>query len=66
MKKEAKENFSAMSLEQLTSRVAEERTRLAKLQFAHAVTPLENTNQIDSARRDVARLLTAITQKQNA
>ena len=61
-----KEDLTAMSLEQLQSRVAEERQRLAKLQFAHAVTPLENANQIRSAKHDVARLLTAITQKQNA
>lgn len=61
-----KEDFSKLSLEELQSRVSQERERLAKLQFAHAVTPLENPNQVRNAKRDIARMLTAITQKQNA
>jgi large subunit ribosomal protein L29 len=59
-----KEDITALSLEQLQARVTEEQSRLAKLNFAHAVTPLENPNQLRNARKDVARLLTAITQKQ--
>ncbi len=59
-----KEDFSKLSLEQLQARVKEERERLAKLQFAHAVTPLENPNQMNNTKRDIARMLTAITNKQ--
>jgi large subunit ribosomal protein L29 len=61
-----KENLSKMSLQELQDRVTQERERLAKLQFAHAVTPLENPNQLGNARREIARALTAITQKQAA
>jgi large subunit ribosomal protein L29 len=61
-----KEDFTKMSVVELNNRVAQERERLGKLQFSHAVTPLENPNQLSAAKRDIARMLTAITQKQNA
>jgi large subunit ribosomal protein L29 len=61
-----KEDISKLSLQELQSRVAQEQARLAKLQFSHAVTPLENPNQLRNAKRDIARILTAITQKQSA
>lgn len=61
-----KEDFSTLSLAELQTRVSQERERVAKLQFAHAVTPLENPNVLRNAKRDIARMLTAITQKQNA
>jgi large subunit ribosomal protein L29 len=61
-----KEKLSNLSLQDLQTRVAQERERLAKLQFSHAVTPLENPNQLGNAKREIARMLTAITQKQAA
>ena len=57
------ENFSNLSLEELQSRVAEEKARLNKLSFSHAVTRLENPNQLRVARKNIARMLTHITQK---
>jgi len=61
-----KEDFSNLPLTDLQTRVAQEQERLAKMKFSHAVTPLENPNQLRYARRDIARMLTAITQKQSA
>ena len=58
-----KEDISNLSLEELQSRVAEEQARLNKLKFSHAVTRLENPNQLRMARKSIARLLTNITQK---
>jgi large subunit ribosomal protein L29 len=61
-----KEDFSNLSIAELQTRVASERERLAKLQFSHAVTPLENPNHLREAKRGIARILTVITQKQSA
>jgi len=61
-----KETFSQLSLEDLQTKVGEERTRLQKLRFGHAVTPLENPNVIRATRKVIARMMTAITQKQKA
>ena len=58
-----KEDFSNLNLEELQSRVTEERARLNKLTFSHAVTRLENPNQLRIARKNIARMLTVITQK---
>ncbi len=52
-----------MSVEDLKARIQEDELRLKKLEFAHAITPLENPMSIRSLRKDVARLKTALTQK---
>ncbi len=48
----------------LKARIQEDELRLKKLEFAHAISPLENPMSIRSLRQDVARLKTALTQKQ--
>lgn len=58
-----KENFASLTLEQLNTQLAEEVTRLQKIKFAHALTPLTNPTRIRQARRQVARLKTLITAK---
>jgi large subunit ribosomal protein L29 len=47
----------------LKARIQEDELRLKKLEFAHAISPLENPMSIRSLRQDVARLKTALTQK---
>lgn len=47
----------------LKSRIQEDELRLKKLEFAHAISPLENPQSIRSLRRDVARLKTALKNK---
>lgn len=54
-----------LSLEDLQDKLAEFQKQLSDLKMNHAVSPLENPLQIKTARRTVARLLTAITAKQN-
>lgn len=44
----------------LNARIQEDELRLKKLEFAHAISPLENPQSIKSLRRDVARLKTAL------
>jgi large subunit ribosomal protein L29 len=50
----------------LRSRIQEDELRLKKLEFAHAISPLENPMSIRSLRKDLARLKTALQQKTEA
>ena len=44
----------------LKARISEDKLRLKKLEFAHAISPLENPLGIRGLRRDIARLQTAL------
>jgi large subunit ribosomal protein L29 len=44
----------------LQARINEDELRLKKLQFAHAISPLENPMSIRSLRKDIARLKTEL------
>ena len=54
-----------LSLEDLKDKLQEQQKQLKDLKMNHAVSPLENPVQIKAVRRTVARLLTAITSKEN-
>jgi len=47
-----------MSRTDLKARIQEEEMRLKKLEFAHAITPLENPMSIRALRKNLARLKT--------
>lgn len=53
-----------MNAPDLQARIQEDELRLKKLSFAHAVSPLENPMTIRGVRRDLARLKTALNNKQ--
>lgn len=55
-----------MSGEDLKARIQEDELRLKKLEFAHAISPLENPMSIRDLRRDVARLKTELKNKELA
>ena len=48
----------------LKARIQEDEQRLKKLEFAHAISPLENPMSIRALRKDIARLKTALAQKE--
>ena len=52
-----------MSEVDLKSRIQEDEQRLKKLEFAHAISPLENPMSIRGLRKDVARLKTELRKK---
>jgi large subunit ribosomal protein L29 len=52
-----------MSESDLKARIQEDELRLKKLEFAHAISPLENPMSIRSLRKDVARLKTELKKK---
>jgi len=54
-----------MNENDLKARLLEEdKQRLKKLEFAHAISPLENPMTIRGLRRDIARLKTELKSKQ--
>jgi len=55
-----------LSESDLKARIQEDELRLKKLEFAHAISPLENPMSIRSLRKDLARLKTELKQKQQA
>jgi large subunit ribosomal protein L29 len=52
-----------MNESDLKARIQEDELRLKKLEFAHAISPLENPMSIRSLRKDVARLKTELKKK---
>ena len=53
-----------LDVEELKRRVAQTRRELFNLRFQHATGQLENTGQLKEVRRNIARLLTVLNQKQ--
>ena len=49
-----------MSESDLRSRIQEDELRLKKLEFAHAISPLENPMSVRALRKDIARLKTEL------
>ncbi len=52
--------LKAMNESDLKSRIQEDSLRLKKLEFAHAISPLENPMSIRGLRKDIARLKTEL------
>lgn len=59
-----KKSIQGLSVEDLSARIKEDELRLKKLEFAHALSPLENPMSIRNLRREVARLKTELKKKQ--
>ena len=52
-----------MSIQDLQERIESEKAKLATLKVQHAVSPIENPSIIKKSRRDIARMLTILGQK---
>lgn len=50
----------------LKARIGEDELRLKKLEFAHAISPLENPMSIRSLRKELARLKTELRKRELA
>jgi len=57
-------SIHGMNESDLKARLEEDKQRLKKLEFAHAISPLENPMTIRGLRRDIARVQTEIKLKQ--
>ena len=58
--------FVSMNKDQLTAKVAELKKELFNLRFQLATGQLQNTMQITAVKRDIARALTVLRQKEQA
>ena len=49
-------SISSLSEADIKAKISEDELRLMKMQFAHAITPLENPMSLRALRRDIARM----------
>lgn len=52
-----------MNVQDLQVKIQDDQLRLKKLEFAHAISPLENPMNIRALRRDIARIKTELKKK---
>jgi large subunit ribosomal protein L29 len=62
MAKKEKIDHSAMTENELRTRLAESQEKTFQLKFQNATAPLKNPREITAARRDVARCMTFLRQ----
>ena len=53
-----------LNVADLKAKIQEDQLRMKKLEFAHAISPLENPMNIRGLRRDIARLQTELKKKE--
>jgi len=61
---EFNKNLKDLSVTELRAKIQEDELRLKKLEFAHAISPLENPMTIRGLRRDIARIKTELKKKE--
>ena len=59
-----KKSIQSLNEQDLSARIKEDELRLKKLEFAHAISPLENPMSIRNLRRELARLKSELKKKQ--
>lgn len=57
-------DLRAMSAEELRSALTEQRQEVFNLRFRHATAQLEKTSELKSAKRQVARIMTVLQEKE--
>ncbi len=62
MKSKSKD-IKPLSVEQLKAKVKEDKEVLAKLKFAHSISPIENPMRLKFLKKDIARMLTELNSR---
>jgi len=57
-------SLKSLNVTDLKAKISEDQLRLKKLEFAHAISPLENPMSIRGLRKDIARLKTELKKKE--
>lgn len=65
-KKEFIGSIKGLGAEDLKVQLEQSKQRLKKLEFAHAISPLENPMSIRALRKDIARIETFLKQSQGS
>ena len=55
--------LTKLSVEELNKKLAELKDELFKLRFQHAINQLDNPHKIADVKKDIARVMTVIRQK---
>lgn len=55
----------ALNKEELIEKIDTVKAQYQQMLLNHAVSPLENPSQIKKVRRDIARMMTILTEKNN-
>jgi len=50
---------------ELIEKIATEKANLSRMKINHRISPIENQSLIKKSRREIARMTTALTRKQN-
>jgi large subunit ribosomal protein L29 len=53
-----------MTITDLTERIETEKANLLTMKMNHAISPIENTSKLRESRKNIARMLTVLQQKQ--
>lgn len=61
---EFNKSLKELSESDLKARIQEEELRLKRLEFAHAISPLENPMSIRSLRQDISRIKTELRKRE--
>lgn len=56
--------IKGMSIAEIEEKLVSLRTELQKMELTHVISPIENPMKIRQTRRDIARLMTILSQKQ--
>ena len=54
-----------MSIADIRERIEIEKNNLETMKINHAITPLEDTSKIAKARKDIARMMTILAEKES-
>ncbi|MCB0507203.1 MAG: 50S ribosomal protein L29 [Chitinophagales bacterium] len=60
----AYKELSGWNDEELNNELAVSKMKLTKMKFNHAITPLENTNELGETRKHIARIQTELRKRQ--
>ena len=63
MANELYQEIAQMTTDELVEFLGESRAKLTKMNFNHAVSPLENPNVLGAQKRQIARILTEINKR---
>ena len=55
--------MQSLSVEELSKKLADLKEELFNLRFQHAINQLDNPHRIDDVKKDIARVMTVMRQK---
>lgn len=59
------QEIKELSVKDLKERIESEKANMSRMKMNHAISPLDDLSQIKKARRNIARMLTVLSQKEN-